>query len=53
MMDILSKPQYVNSLRDKSTETNMSLQFISFLHTDLTKIVEILPHVRQGPTLFI
>ena len=28
----------------------MYLQCISFLHTDMTKIVEILPRVRQGPT---
>ena len=29
----------------------MYSQFLSFLHTDTTKVVEILPRVRQGPTL--
>ena len=26
----------------------MYLQFLSFLHTDITQVVEILPHVTQG-----
>ena len=29
-------------------EHKMCLQFISFLHTDMTQVVEILPRVRQG-----
>ena len=29
---------------------NMFLKFQSFLHTDMTQVVEILLHVRQGPT---
>ena len=29
---------------------NMYLHFISFLRIDVTQVVEILPHVRQGPT---
>ena len=33
-----------------SEETNMHLQFMSFLHIDTTQVVEILPHVRQGST---
>ena len=27
---------------------NMFLQFLSFLHTDMTQVVEILHHVRKG-----
>ena len=34
-----------------SRNINMYSQFLSFLHTDTTKVVEILPRVRQGPTL--
>ena len=29
----------------------MYLQFLSFLHTDIPKAVEIRPHVSQGPSL--
>ena len=29
---------------------NMYLYLISFLHIDMTQVVEILPRVRQGPT---
>ena len=28
----------------------MYLHFMSFLYIDMTQVVEILPHVRQGPT---
>ena len=31
---------------------NKYLQFLSFLHIDMTQVIEILPRVRQGPTLF-
>ena len=34
-----------------SRNINMYSQFLSFLHTDTTKVVDILPRVRQGPTL--
>ena len=30
---------------------NINLHFISFLNTDMTQVVEILPQVRKGPTL--
>ena len=51
-------PIIINSLHAKfSAETYhectvipMYLQFLAFLHTDMTQVVEILPHVRQGPT---
>ena len=33
-----------------SEEHNIYLHFISFLHNDMTQVVEILPQVRQGPT---
>ena len=33
-----------------SRNINMYLQFLSFLNTDMTQIVEILPRIRQGPT---
>ena len=29
---------------------NIYLHFMSFLHINMTKVVEILPQVRQGPT---
>ena len=42
----------INSLRGKflSKNIDMYLQLISFLHIDMTQVVEILPHVRQDPT---
>ena len=42
----------VNSLLAKlsSKNINMYLQFISFLHTNMTQVVEILSHVRQRLT---
>ena len=33
-----------------SRNINMYLEFTSFHHTDITEVVEILPHVKQGPT---
>ena len=44
-----------NSLRAKffRGNINMYLHFISFLHTDMPKIVEILPRIRPGLTYFI
>ena len=30
----------------------MYLQFLSFLRTYMTQVVEFLPHVRQGPAYF-
>ena len=33
-----------------SRNINIYLQFRSLLHTDMTRVVEILPHVIQGPT---
>ena len=40
------------SLRAKffSKNINMYLQFLSFLHTDMMQVVEILSRVRQGLT---
>ena len=35
-----------------SEETNMHLHFMSFLHTDMPKIIEILPRLRAGLTYF-
>ena len=29
----------------------MYLHFMSLLHIDMTQVVEILPHVKQGPIL--
>ena len=29
---------------------NIYLHFMSFLHIDMTHVVEILPQIRQGPT---
>ena len=29
---------------------NIYLQILSFLHTDMTQEIEIVPHVQQGPT---
>ena len=29
---------------------NIYLHFVSFLHTDTTQVVEILPEIRQEPT---
>ena len=42
----------INSFRAKffSRNITMYLQFLSFLHTDMTPVVGILPHVTQGPT---
>ena len=31
---------------------NIYLHFMSFLHIDMTQVVEILARVRQGPTYF-
>ena len=42
--------QYINFLHAKFFSRNMYLQFLSFLHTDMTQVVEILPYVRQGTT---
>ena len=33
-----------------SKNTNVYLQFLSFPHTDMTQVVEILSSVRQGPS---
>ena len=43
--------QEFNPLRAKflRENKNVNLHFMSFLHTDKTQVVEILPWVRQGP----
>ena len=43
---------FFNPLRANffSWNINMTLQFLSFLHTVMTKVVEILPQVRRGRT---
>ena len=35
-----------------SRDLTMHLRCLSFLHTDISQIVKILPRVRQGPTYF-
>ena len=42
---------FVNPLHAKFSRKNINiyLQFMSFLHTDETQVVEIPPRVRQGP----
>ena len=40
-------PQRVKLFRGNK---NINLYFMSFLHIDMTQLVEILPQVRQGPT---
>ena len=44
--------QTINPLRANffRWSRNLHLPFMSFIHFDLTQVVEILPHVRQGPT---
>ena len=43
---------YLNPLRAKFFRGNINiyLHFVSFLHTDMTQVVEILPQIRQEPT---
>ena len=43
---------YINPLRAKlfGGNINIYLHFVSFLHTDTTQVVEILPEIRQEPT---
>ena len=45
----------INTLRTKLFPGNikMYLQFISFLHTDMTQVAETPPRVRQELTCFI
>ena len=45
----------INPLRAKFFRGNINiyLHFLSLHHIDMTQIVEILPHVRQGPTYSI
>ena len=40
------------ALRVFVRNVNMYLQMISVLHTDMSQVIEFLPHVRQGPTYF-
>ena len=42
----------INPLRAKFFRGNINiyLHFVSFLHIDMTQVVEILPQVRQEPT---
>ena len=46
--------QHLNPLRVKLFRGNTYtyLHSISLPHIDMTQVVEILPHVRQGPTYF-
>ena len=50
----VTRPQWVIPLCTNffSRNTNMYLQFLSFLDTDMTQVVEILSHGRQGPNYF-
>ena len=45
----------INPLRAKffRRNINMYLHFMSFFHIDLTQVLKILPHVREGPTYSI
>ena len=45
-------PLVVNALHTNIFGRNIYLQSISFLYTYMTNVVEILPHVRQGPAYF-
>ena len=47
----VSMPWHLNPLRAKflRVNTNIYLQFMSFLHTNKTQVIEIPPPVRQGP----
>ena len=49
-----TRPQRVNPFRAKCfiTKTKMYLYFIQLLHSDTTKVVEILPRVRQARAYF-
>ena len=42
----------INPLRAKYFRGNINiyLHFVSFLHIDMTQVVEILPQIRQEPT---
>ena len=42
----------VNPLRVKFVRGNINiyLHFVSFLHIDMTQVIEILPQIRQEPT---
>ena len=44
----------INTLHVKffSRNIDMYFQFLAFLHTNMTQVVGILPHVRQGRTYF-
>ena len=44
--------QYFNPLRAKFFRGNMNmyLHFVSYLHIDMTQVVEILPQINQEPT---
>ena len=55
MAVILSQPQFVNPSRAKFFRRNQNiyLHFMSFLHIDVTQVVEILSQVRQRPTYLI
>ena len=48
----ITRSQCVNPLHAKffRRNKNIYLHFMSFLHIDMTQVVEILPQVRQGPT---
>ena len=49
--DVENSQAGINSLRAKffNININLYLQFISFLYTDMTQVLEILLHVRQEP----
>ena len=51
-MDAISQTTLSNPLRAKFFKRNINiyLHFVSFLHIDMTQVVEILPQIRQEPT---
>ena len=51
-LKIIHRVNLFNSLRAKffSKGINIYLQFLSFLHIDMTQVVGILPHLRLGHT---
>ena len=54
MEDLKQRENWVNHLCDKffNRTMNLYLQYLSFLRTDMTQVVGILPLVRQGHAYF-
>ena len=52
MDHIIEYTYHINPLRAKffRESINIYLHFVSYLHIDMTQVVEILPQIRQEPT---